>query len=88
MRVTVEAIDTSRSIKAVPFLYLRKDTSLEAVPYGIILDRKETNGNPENIKGVKVVQKTLHSEESYQVFEVAKSGRDDSEFGFFALNTR
>ena len=37
----MEAIDPDRSIKVVPFLYLSKDASLEAVPFGITLDKSE-----------------------------------------------
>lgn len=39
------------------------------------------------IFGVKIVQKTLHSESSYQIFELGKEASDSSgDFGLFALN--
>ena len=41
VRVRVEAIDPERSIKVVPFLYLSKDSSLDAIPFGITLDKEE-----------------------------------------------
>jgi len=66
IRLRVEAIDPERSIKVVPFLYLRKDKSLEALPYGISLDKTELPDSDDvNIHGAKVVQKTLHSADSY-----------------------
>ena len=52
--VKIEAIDPDRSVKVVPFLYLRKDQSLEAVPYGITLDKQEEE-NKVSIHGVKVL---------------------------------
>lgn len=64
--VKIEAIDAERSVKVVPFLYLRKDQSLDAVPYGITLDKEELDdGGKVQIHGVKVVQKTLDSEQSF-----------------------
>ena len=69
VRVSVEAIDPERMVKVAPFLYLSKDASLEAVPFGIALDKEEDKeiDGPDSVKihGVKVVQKTLHSESSY-----------------------
>lgn len=61
VQVTVEAINEDRSVKVVPFLYLSKDASLEAVPFGISLDKEDAEGG-EKIQGVKIVQKTLHSD--------------------------
>ena len=69
VRLRVEAIDPERTVKVVPFLYLRKDKSLEATPYGISLDKTE-EADKVSIHGIKVVQKTLHSDDSYQVFEL------------------
>ena len=70
----------------MPFLYLSKDDSLMSVPFGISLDREEEGGEAK-ILGVKIVQKTLHSESSYQIFELGKQGTDPSDdFGFFSLN--
>ena len=69
VRLRVEAIDPERSVKVVPFLYLRKDKSLEAVPYGISLDKTE-KADQVSIHGIKVVQKTLHTDDSYQIFEL------------------
>ena len=42
---------------------------LDGVPYGITLDKDEQS---ESVQGIKVVQKTLHSMETYQVFEFGK----------------
>ena len=93
VRVRVVAIDKERAVKVVPFLYLSKDAGLEAVPFGIALDKEETNGEDGEssvaIHGVKVVQKTLHTEESYQTFEFSKKSADlnqEGDFGVFALN--
>ena len=93
MQVKVEAIDPERQVKVVPFLYLSKDASLEAVPFGISLDKEEDEGDDLKVHGVKIVQKTLHSEDSYQVFEFAKKRQGDDEpmkgdFGVFALNIK
>ena len=91
--MTVEAIDPERTVKVAPFLYLSKDASLNAVPFGIALDKEEdkelTGADSIKIHGVKVVQKTLHSDESYQIFELAKQSEgvsDTGDFGVFALN--
>ena len=54
VQVKIEAIDSTRTVKAVPFLYLSKDSTLEAVPFGITLDKEETESDVK-IHGVKVV---------------------------------
>lgn len=90
----MEAIDPDRSVKVVPFLYLSKDLSLDGVPFGISLDKEEAPaGGDLKVHALKVVQKTLHSPDTYQVFEIAKKageGDDDisdrGNFGVFALN--
>ena len=61
VQVKVEAIDPERTVKVVPFLYLSKDASLDATPFGISLDKEEVDDQV-SIHGVKVVQKTLHTD--------------------------
>ena len=68
----------------VPFLYLNKDEALENLPFGISLDKEETDDSL-TVYGLKVLQKTLHSESSYQTFEIS-SASNESEMGVFALN--
>ena len=74
-------------------MYLRKDKSLEALPFGISLDKTEEALNQEessvSIHAIKILQKTLHTSDSYQVFEVFKQSEEKSgrNFGVFALNT-
>lgn len=51
----------------MPFLYLRKDKALDAVPFGITLEKTEADDSV-IVKAVKIVQKTLHTADSYQVF--------------------
>lgn len=83
----MEAIDQERAVKVVPFLYLSKDQKLKSVPFGISLDKSEDEDSVQ-IHGINILQKTLHSESSYQVFEVGHDGETTKEgdFGVFALN--
>ena len=42
----------------------------------------------DTVFGAKIVHKTLHSQDSYQIFEFAKVNQTgDSNFGVFAINT-
>lgn len=52
------------------------------MPYQLHIDKDED----ESIHGAKIVQKTQHSDESYQIFEFADVSRK-SNFGVFAINT-
>jgi len=83
-----EAIDKHRSLKIVPFLYLRKDKDMKAHPFQISIERDEQSAN---VQAVKVLQKSRELDENtFQVFEFAKvrgEREDTSCLSLFALNT-
>ena len=83
--MTVEAIDPERQVRVVPFLYLSKPPGIRGgVPYQLSVDKNDED----KVNGVKIVQKTQHSEDSYQVFEFAKvTNSQEGNFGVFAINT-
>ena len=69
----------------VPFLYLSKPAGIRGgVPYQLQVDKN----SEDRVRGVKIVQKTQHSADSYQVLEFAKvKDTRESNFGVFAINT-
>ena len=85
MTLTVKALDPERQVKAIPFFYVSKLPGVDGgMPYQMSVDKQEDD----SIFSAKIVHKTLHSQDSYQIFEFAKVNQTaENNFGVFAINT-